>query len=126
MKQIVKQIWTSSDIGSVAIDCGGGNIVTFSNGYGDGTTKVYVFENEQEFKEYEKEHIQYFFRYGNKSDCLTLYTTARFSGAEILNDDCAGIYDGDISPFERSGIKMTGRYAVYYWTRKVYFVKIQD
>lgn len=115
----MKKFDVMSDMGGVAVDCGGGNIVVYENARGDGMTAVYVFDTFAEFEAYDKAHEKYYCKFSEMKFCAS----AKFCNAEILLFDCAGL-DGDINPTERSGHFLNGRYFIENWSGKVYFIKI--
>lgn len=98
----MKKFRTSSDIGGVLVgtkDFG----VALENGYGDGTTRVYIYDCEDEFRKD---------AYGGWSFNKSL--TGTFN---IYCDDCSDRRDEDIIA------TLNGRYAVYYRSAEVAFVK---
>lgn len=90
-------IKTSSDAGSVKVGVVNMSVLV-PNGYGDGITRVGVFDNAREFND----------------DMMTFFTT--ISGKDII------IYDYDCGDVAATTI--SGRYNIYYHSGLVAFVKI--
>ena len=87
---------TSSDAGSVKV--GVSNMfVLVPNGYGDGITRVGVFDNAREFND----------------DMMAFFTTISGKDIAIYGYDC-----GDLPE-----ITISGRYNIYYYSGLVAFVK---
>lgn len=89
-------IKTSSDAGSVKVGVDNMSVLV-PNGYGDGITRVGIIENAREFND----------------DMMTFFTT--ISGKDII------IYDYDCGNVAATTI--SGRYAIYYYSGLVAFVK---
>ena len=86
---------TSSDAGSVKIGIANMTIL-IPNGYGDGTSRVAIFENPKDF-----------------NNCMMSYfTTVSGENMVIYNYDCGDTPAATIS----------GRYAIYYYEGLVAFV----
>jgi hypothetical protein len=89
-------IKTSSDAGSVKIGVANMSILV-PNGYGDGITRISIFDNPKDF-----------------NDCMMSYfTTVKGTNIIIYDYDC-----GDVA-----ATTISGRYAIYYYSGLVAFVK---
>ena len=102
----MKKYYTDSDIGSVLVgtkDFG----ITVRNGFGDGTTKVFVFDSESEFVKFVNVKDWLF--------CKTINGTFN-----IYCYDCSDRCNEDVIA------TLSGRYAAYCNSGKVAFVKWLD
>lgn len=97
------RFYVNSDIGGVLVgtkDFG----VCMSNGMGDGSTTVLVFNDREEFREWESEH-------------RPVFNTSIEGSFNIYRDDCSDRNDKDVAA------KLNGRYGVYYVGMTVVFEK---
>lgn len=112
---------TDSDIASVAVDCGNGNIITYEKANGaDGDTSVIIFAS-----------YDAYIKYCASRDIDTLYdvkniATARFNGANICRSDCAGLHGEKEIAEDEKIYTLTGRFAVKAKDDVMYFVKIEE
>ena len=118
----MKKLYTESDIGSAAVQTASGDIICYPNFRGDGTTKIYIFDNFAEFDDYVNTHKKFF----NNGESIAFISSARFNGARVLLADWAGLHGQKIDEEEQSCETLTGRFLVYAWSGKIYFVKIED
>lgn len=119
MKKEWNIINTISDIASLAIDCGNGNIITYGKENGeDGSTYVAIFDNLKECDEY-CTNLKI-----NKSK-VKFIGTARFNKAHVLYSDCAGI-NGQEIPEEEKIYTLNGRYYIQTINDIFFFTKIED
>ena len=114
----MEKAYYSCDGGSLAVFCGG-SIIRFNNGYGDGDFKVYKFENENEFFEYRKEHIE---KYGIKDSEYHFITCCNFKNAKVLDYDCYHNVD-DKKASDNIIMVLNGEYSIYRNYGKVYLIK---
>lgn len=89
-------IKTSSDAGSVKIGVDNMSILV-PNGYGDGISRVAIFDNSEAFND----------------SMMSYFTTVRGKDIIIYDYDC-----GDVA-----ATTISGRYAIYYYSGLVAFVK---
>lgn len=103
----MKVIDTYSDISSLAIDCGNGNVIAYPKQNGeDGNTYAIIFDNYEELENYCKNrNIDYEY----KSNYLG---TARFNNAHILIDDCDGIDNNHPIAENHRLYALNGRYSI--------------
>ena len=100
----MKELYCYSDIGSCLV---GDEKWSFAvpNIGGDGITKIYIFDDRDEFRKYESEHHINFI--------------STIQGTFNIFMDDTGYKDEDVEIIET----LTGRYAVYNGFYKVIFVK---
>lgn len=110
----MKKYNVMADAGSVAVFCGESRIM-FPNGYGDGLSKVYIFESEAEFANYRKDHLQYNIQLND----YKYITSCDFINARIMDYDCAKVGDKEVAI-------LNGRYGIFSLKGKVYFEKWSD
>ena len=118
----MKKLYTESDIGSAAVQTASGDIICFPNLRGDGTTKIYIFDNFAEFDDYVNAHKKIF----NNGESIAFISSARLNSARVLLADWAGLHGQKVEEEAQSCEALTGRFLVYAWSSKVYFVKIED
>ena len=118
----MKKLYTESDIGSAAVQTASGDIICYPNFRGDGTTKIYIFDNFAEFDDYINTHKKFF----NNGESIAFISSARFNNARVLLADWAGLHGQKVEEEAQSCEALTGRFLVYAWSGKVYFVKIED
>lgn len=112
---------TDSDIASVAVDCGNGNIITYEKANGaDGDTSVIIFAS-----------YDAYIKYCASRNIDTLHdvkniATARFNGANICQSDCAGLHGEKEIPDAEKVYTLSGRFAIKAKDDAVYFVKIEE
>ena len=117
----MKVINTYSDISSLAIDCGNGNVIAYPKENGeDGSTYAIIFENDAEFKNYCKNRN---IDYEHNSNYLG---TARFNNAYILIDDCDGIDNNHPIPENHKLCALNGRYAIRAFDDDFFITKWED
>lgn len=112
---------TDSDIASVAVDCGNGNIITYEKANGaDGDTSVIIFANYDAYVKYcAIRNIDILYDVDN-------IATARFNGAHICRSDCAGLHGEKEIPDAEKVYTLSGRFAIKAKDDAVYFVKIEE
>lgn len=119
----MKKGYYSCDGGTIAVYCGG-SIIRYSNGYGDGDFKAYLFESDQEFLEYKQEHLE---KYGIEENDYRFISTAYFKDAKVLDYDCyKPKYFEDDNYKESVIFELNGYYIIYKNYGKVYFIKYKD
>lgn len=118
----MKKLYTESDIGSAAVQTASGDIICYPNFMGDGTTKIYIFDTFAEFDDYINDHKKSF----NNGESIAFISSARFNGARVLLADWVGLHGQKVDEEWQSCETLTGRFLVYAWSSKVYFVKIED
>lgn len=112
---------TDSDIASVAVNCGNGNIITYEKANGaDGDTRVIIFAS-----------YDAYIKYCVCRNIDTLHdvkniATARFNGANICQSDCAGLHGEKEIPDAEKVYTLSGRFAIKAKDDAVYFVKIEE
>lgn len=112
---------TDSDIASVAVDCGNGNIITYEKANGaDGDTSVIIFANYAAYIKYcASRNIDALHDVKNIS-------TAKFNGASVCRSDCAGLHGEKEISEEEKIYTLTGRFSIKAKGDAVYFVKIEE
>lgn len=115
------------DMGSVLVNCDG-NLIRFSNGYGDGDYDVYCLENSEDFKKLEKDCLflgmQYFKKaYVCNYDCLKLEDIER-----VNEDGClirGNIEEGNYSIEQIYLFELSGEYGLFCQNGDMFFVKTE-
>ena len=112
---------TDSDMGSVAVDCGNGNIITYEKANSaDGDTSVIIFANYGAYIKYcASRNIDVLHDVKNIS-------TAKFNGARVCRSDCAGLHGEKEISEEEKIYTLTGRFSIKAKGDAVYFVKIEE
>lgn len=106
------------DAGSIAVECGGSYIL-YSNGYGDGGFKVYLFDSDIEFNAYIEEHVN---KYNVSEKDYKFNSCAIFNNANVLDDDSLKNLSSEQLK-QHTLFTLNGRYGIYHNCGKVYFVK---
>lgn len=111
---------TDSDIASVAVDCGNGNIITYEKANGaDGDTSVIIFASYDAYIKYcACRNIDALHDVKN-------IATAKFNGANICRSDCAGLHGEKEIAEDEKIYTLTGRFAIKAKDDAMFFVKIE-
>ena len=106
----MKKFFTSSDAGAVKVGLGESFNIDIPNGYGDGTTTVYVYEHGEEFDP---------FNHG--------YNLALSLRGKLLS-----VYDYDCCKFDGTGVsaeevcKLSGEWFVFTGKKSVVFKAVNE